>query len=172
MHFLITNILEYSSIDKQEVQFSILDANEIVNEILKNLDLTIIKANANIKVEKLPHINGNVSQINRLFFSLIDNAIKFRKKDIPLEISISAEDKGHYSLFSIKDNGIGIDEKYKDKVFYIFQRLEDRAEYPGTGIGLSIAKKIVEFHKGKIWFNSIPGDGTTFYFTIPAITQG
>ena len=106
------------------------------------------------------------SQLVRLFQNLIDNAIKFHGEEHP-RIFISAKDMGKDWQFSIKDNGIGIEDEYKDRIFTIFQRLHSKEEYPGTGIGLAVSKRIVERHGGKIWCESEKGQGTTFYFTIP-----
>jgi light-regulated signal transduction histidine kinase (bacteriophytochrome) len=104
--------------------------------------------------------------LSQLFQNLIGNAIKFRGADLP-RIQISACDLGKEWRFMVKDNGIGIDAQYAEKVFVIFQRLHTRQEYPGTGIGLAICKRIVERHGGRIWFESEPGTGSTFYFTLP-----
>ena len=120
-----------------------------------------------IKYSPLPVINGYATELKQLFQNLITNAIKFRKKETPPAINISVQKNEGYWEFAFKDNGIGIEEKYNEKIFLIFQRLHTRTEYEGSGIGLSHCKKIVELHKGKIWVESKPGEGSTFYFTLP-----
>jgi light-regulated signal transduction histidine kinase (bacteriophytochrome) len=111
-------------------------------------------------------VRADATQLSQLFQNLIGNAIKFRGAEWP-HIRVSACDLGREWRFSVKDNGIGIDAQYADKVFVIFQRLHTRREYTGTGIGLAICKRIVERHGGRIWFDSEPGKGSTFYFTLP-----
>ncbi|MEO0639688.1 MAG: ATP-binding protein, partial [Bacteroidota bacterium] len=124
-------------------------------------------AGAKISLHDLPSIQANRKQMIQLFHHLIDNSIKFRKDESP-QISIRAEKRGSYYLFSVEDNGIGMEEAYQDKIFGLFLRLHTKkSKYKGTGIGLSICKKIVEQHKGKIWIDSKLGDGTTVYFTLP-----
>ncbi|MGZ8537251.1 MAG: sensor histidine kinase, partial [Flavisolibacter sp.] len=130
------------------------------------LGIAINEANAEINNDPLPVINGYPTEIKQLFQNLIINAIKFRKKYTSPVIRITAEKAGDHWNFAVADNGIGIEEQHKDRIFVIFQRLHTRNEYPGSGIGLSHCKKIVELHKGKIWVDSKPGFGSTFHFTI------
>ena len=127
----------------------------------------ILEANGEIKVETLPVAVAYQQELRQLFLNLISNALKFRKTDTQAKIKISARQKNNEWEFAIEDNGIGIDEKFADKVFIIFQRLHPQNTYEGTGIGLAYCKKIVELHNGRIWFKSTLGEGTTFFFTIP-----
>ncbi|MEI6900230.1 MAG: ATP-binding protein, partial [Bacteroidota bacterium] len=119
--------------------------------------------------EELPVLNGFEAELRLLFQNLLQNAIKFRKKERPLEIKVTIKSVEKHWLFSFMDNGIGIDEKYKDKIFIIFQRLHNRNKFEGTGIGLAHCKKIVEMHGGRIWVESTPDVGSCFIFTIPKI---
>jgi chemotaxis family two-component system sensor kinase Cph1 len=119
-----------------------------------------------VSCEHLPAITGDRAQLAQLFQNLIGNAIKFHSEQPP-RIRISAKRSGREWAFSVRDNGIGIAPDYADRVFVLFQRLHQRARYPGTGIGLAICKRIVECHEGRIWFESERGRGTTFRFTIP-----
>ena len=114
----------------------------------------------------LQPINGSTTELKQLFQNLIINSIKFRRKGVAPKINISAEQKKGYWQFAFSDNGIGIDRQNYERIFIIFQRLHTRSEYEGSGIGLSHCKKIAELHHGKIWVDSIPNEGTTFYFTI------
>jgi light-regulated signal transduction histidine kinase (bacteriophytochrome) len=126
----------------------------------------IRESQAVITNEDFPAVNADASQLVQLFQNLLANAIKFRGEDIP-RIHVSVRDDEREWVFSVRDNGIGIDPHHADRVFVIFQRLHTREEYPGTGIGLAVCKRIVERHKGRIWFESEPGKGSTFSFTIP-----
>lgn len=166
MKVLITDLLEYSRIgSKEDVQFA--DCNMILNEVLSDVGETIHRNDADIKAEPLPIIPCYPHEIKQLFQHLIYNAIKFRKKDIPPRLRITARKNREDWQFSFADNGIGISRENNERIFVIFQRLHTRSEYKGSGIGLSHCKKIIELHKGKIWLESAPGMGTTFYFTIP-----
>jgi signal transduction histidine kinase len=168
MSNLIKDILEYSRIGKNKV-FESVDCNKIVNDVLHDLETAIQESNAVINVGKLPVING-YSELRSLFQNLISNAIKYRKKDQQLVIDIGASKGEDEWNFWVKDNGIGIENIYFERIFTIFQKLHSQKEYPGTGIGLANCKKIVELHGGKIWVSSEPNIGSTFYFTIPQIT--
>ncbi len=165
MSGLIFDLLEYSRIGKNMGKER-MDCNILVEEILTDLSADIEESLAEIQVQKLPVVNG-YTYLKSVFQNLISNAIKFRNAGTHPVITISATDKGKEFLFSIKDNGIGIEEIYYERIFLIFQRLHTRAEYDGTGIGLSQCKKTIELHGGKIWVESEPGKGSIFNFTIP-----
>jgi PAS domain S-box-containing protein len=166
MQELIKGLLFYSKIGKER-EFSPVDCNEVVAEVIQDMDATIKKNNAQINVQPLPKINGNAFEIRQLFQNLISNSLKFQKKNSIPKINISVKDQESNWLFSVEDNGIGIDKKDMDKVFVIFKRLHNRADYEGTGIGLAHCKKIVELHGGTIWIESTVGEGSVFKFTIP-----
>ncbi|MEO8765660.1 MAG: PAS domain S-box protein [Ginsengibacter sp.] len=169
MKVLIKNLLDYSKIgNKKELEQ--VDCNNTLQNVLADVGIAISETGAQIKFEKLPVIKGYATELKQLFQNLVVNAIKFRKKDVPPVLDISAEKNNGYWQFAFKDNGIGIEEKYYEKIFVIFQRLHTRTEYDGSGIGLSHCKKIVELHKGKIWVESKLGEGSTFQFTIQADT--
>ena len=165
MRVLITDLLEYSRIGKQKKLIQV-DCKEIVQEVVTDLGVAIAEAGATIRVDKLPVLNVYSTEIKQLFQNLIINAVKFRKKDVACEVRIDSEKIDGFWKFNVSDNGIGIDPRHSEKIFIIFQRLHTRNEYAGSGIGLSHCKKIVELHKGKIWVDSAPGQGTTFHFTI------
>ncbi|HWI93498.1 MAG TPA: two-component regulator propeller domain-containing protein, partial [Flavisolibacter sp.] len=165
MKVLIHDLLEYSRIGKKK-ETAHLDLNKIVNEVLADLNFAIADSGATVEVEQLPAVSVYPTEMKQLFQNLIINAIKFRKKGTTPEIEISAEKHNGHWKFLVKDNGIGIDPKQAERIFVIFQRLHTRNEYEGSGIGLSHCKKIAELHKGKIWVESTPGEGSSFYFTI------
>ncbi len=167
MEALIKDLLDYSSIGRTDLNKSKVDSNELLKEISSDLSNSVTEARAEIHAEALPVIKGYPSELKSLFQNLISNAIKFHKPGTSPVINISAKNKNKDWLFSVKDNGIGIEEKYYGKLFILFQRLHSKEAYPGTGIGLVQCKKIVELHGGKIWVESVAGEGTTFYFTIP-----
>ena len=166
MQRLINDLLAYSRVSTQGKTLKPLDSHVALGEALQNLAAVIEENLAIVVNDDLPTVRSDATQLSQLFQNLIGNAIKFRGADVP-RIQVSACDLGHEWRFSVQDNGIGIDAQYTEKVFVIFQRLHTRKEYPGTGIGLAICKRIVERHGGRIWFESELGKGSTFYFTIP-----
>ena len=165
MQVLIKDILDYSHIGHNK-NASKINCNKILQDVLGNMDVSIKESNAKINVAKLPVING-YAELSYLFQNLISNAIKFRKSNFQVVIDIAAQDSDNEWLFSVADNGIGIDKVHYDRIFAIFQRLHTQKEYTGTGIGLSHCKKIVELHGGRIWVESDLQKGSIFYFTIP-----
>jgi two-component system, sensor histidine kinase and response regulator len=167
MQMLINDLLQYSRISSKAKKFEMADMSKILSQSLANLETMITENSAIITHDDLPAIPCDESQIMRLFQNLISNAIKFGKDSVAPEIHISCEQKNGTYLFSVSDNGIGIASEYFDKIFVIFQRIESQGKYPGTGIGLSICKRIVEWHEGRIWLESKENEGTTFYFTLP-----
>lgn len=165
MQELVKALLDYSRIGKERELVQI-DCNILLQDVFTDMNLSISESKAMIKSNNLPVLKGFKVELRQLFQNLISNAIKFRKKDSIPEISISAKKQGEDWLFSVEDNGIGINPDDAYKIFIIFKRLHNRNEYEGTGIGLSHCKKIVELHGGHIWVVSKPGEGSTFYFTI------
>ncbi|OFY85891.1 MAG: hypothetical protein A3F72_08135 [Bacteroidetes bacterium RIFCSPLOWO2_12_FULL_35_15] len=165
MQNLIKDLLDYSKVARN-ITFAIVDCNNILKEVIAEMGASIKESNAKITYAILPILKGNDIKLKQLFQNLLSNAIKFRKKNTTPEIKITVEEKDNEYLFCIKDNGIGIDEQYFEKLFIIFQRLNNASDYPGTGIGLATCKKIVALHNGKIWLKSKLGEGSTFYFTI------
>ncbi len=168
MRTLVTALLEYSLLGKEAVMTRV-DCNRVIGEVLADMADSIERNHAKIHCGNLPVLNGYETELRQLFQNLINNAVKFRKKEVHPEIRISAETLPDAWQFSIEDNGIGIAEKDKEKVFTIFKRMHNRNEYEGTGIGLAHCKKIVEMHGGKIWVESTPGQGSKFIFTIPGL---
>ena len=165
MQRLINDLLAYSRVSTQGKTFETIDSHAALGEALKNLASSIEETRTIVVNDHLPKVRADATQLSQLFQNLIGNAVKFRDAKAPL-IRIAALDLGHEWRFSVQDNGIGIDTQYTEKVFQIFQRLHTRQEYPGTGIGLAICRRIVERHGGRIWFESEPGRGATFYFTL------
>jgi light-regulated signal transduction histidine kinase (bacteriophytochrome) len=167
MRELVSGLVEYSVLGKESVKTTV-DCNKIVIDVLYDLEDSIRASGAQITVHgELPKLTGFSTELRLLFQNLVVNAIKFRNKDESPVITISAERRINEWLFKIADNGIGIDDKNKDKIFIIFKRMHNRRDYKGSGIGLAHCKKIVELHGGKIWVESAPGEGSTFMFTIP-----
>ncbi|PMB48986.1 cyanobacterial phytochrome A [Fischerella thermalis CCMEE 5205] len=166
MQTLIDDVLAYSKVDMQAIEFELTNVETALERALTNLRKRISETGAVITHDQLPTVMADGTQLMQLFQNLIGNAIKFRSDQAP-EIHIGASRLEDEWLFSVRDNGIGIDPQFRDRIFVIFQRLHTRDEYPGTGMGLAICKKIIECHRGRIWVESKLGEGATFYFTIP-----
>lgn len=167
MKSLIQDLLIYSRVETAAREFSTVDMADVVKTVQRHLRFTVEETGAKITFDEMPKIRADEQQITQLFQNLISNAIKFRS-DQPPHIYIGAKREGRFWQFCVQDNGIGIDQQYYQRIFVIFQRLHNRSKYPGTGIGLAICKKVVERHGGNIWVDSKPGEGTTFFFTLPA----
>lgn len=166
MQTLIDDVLAYSKVDMQGVEFGLTEVGSALDRALANLRGRVAETGAKITFDPLPTVMADSTQLMQLFQNLIGNAIKFRSHNSPI-IHIGAQRLDDEWLFSVQDNGIGLDPQFSDRIFVIFQRLHTRDEYPGTGMGLAICKKIVECHRGRIWVESQLGQGATFYFTIP-----
>ena len=169
MQHLINDLLTYSRVKTRAKLFTQISMDEILDEVLQNLSISIAEAKATINRKKLPKVSADPAQIRQLLQNLISNAIKYRNKEEHTKpiIGISyKKDKGKH-VFAISDNGIGIEEQYFDRIFTIFQRLHTKEEYPGTGVGLAICKRIIERHGGTIWLESVPKKGSVFSFSLP-----
>ncbi len=167
MQTLISDLLNYSRVGTQGKPLVPTDSEQVLQPVLENLKYSLEESGAEISHEPMPWVMADATQLGQLFQNLVSNAIKFRS-EIPPRIQISAEKDGRDWKISVRDNGIGIAPEHADRVFIIFQRLHTKTEYPGTGIGLAISKKIIERHGGRIWIEPSPGGGTTFCFTLTA----
>jgi len=171
MQRMINDLLAYSRVGTRGKDFAPTDCEAVLSQTLTNLEVAIGESDAVVTHDSLPSIMADDMQLGQLFQNLIGNAIKFRD-DEPPRVHVSAEQKGNEWVFSIRDNGIGIAPEFTDRIFDIFQRLHSKNEYPGTGIGLAICRRIVERHGGQIWVESQPKKGSSFYFTIPTMGDG
>jgi signal transduction histidine kinase len=166
MQTLIHDLLAFSRIGRKASTIGRADCNAAMAEVMMSMGPSIRESGAVVTYDPLPEVWAERSQMTQLFQNLIGNAIKFRGKEAP-EVSVHAEKDGSQWLFSVSDNGIGIDPEYAENIFVVFQRLHTRTEYPGNGIGLAVCKKIVERYGGKIWVEAHAGGGSTFKFTLP-----
>jgi len=166
MRNLILDLLEYSKVGKFDQEIEEIDLNTLIEEVTTYNEAFIKESKAVIKWDNLPIINNRKTPLQLVFQNLIGNALKYHKTAIAPEIMITHEDMGNQWLFSVSDNGIGIDPMFNEKIFVIFQRLHAKNEYSGTGIGLAMCKKIIEGQGGRIWLKSEEGQGSTFYFTV------
>lgn len=171
MQRLIEDLLAFSRVGTRGAAFEPTAVNAVLDRALAHLKLSIDETGATVTRGGLPTVSADAGQLEHVFLNLVSNALKFRGS-APPDIRISAERRERDVLFRVRDNGIGIDPQYFDRIFIIFQRLHGKNDYPGTGIGLAICKKIVERHGGRIWVESVPGQGSTFCFTLPAIAEG
>jgi PAS domain S-box-containing protein len=168
MQELINDLLLYSRVDSKGQEFEPVECSAILELAVANLQVAIKENHALIHCDTLPIVKADSSQLIQLFQNLLSNAIKFRSEEPP-EIGISVTEQAKFWQFTVRDNGLGFNMKHHERVFVIFQRLHMREKYPGSGIGLAICKKIVERHQGRMWVDSVPGQGTEFHFTLPKI---
>jgi light-regulated signal transduction histidine kinase (bacteriophytochrome) len=166
MSHLINDLLQYSRVGRKERQFQPTDSAQVLAGALANLQGAIEEAGAAVTYDDLPVVMGDQVLLIQVFQNLIGNAVKFRSPERPCDIHIGCEKNGTDWEFSVKDNGIGIESEYYERIFLIFRRLHTQQKYAGTGIGLAICKKIVERHGGRIWVESKPGEGSTFRFLL------
>jgi PAS domain S-box-containing protein len=166
MQLLINDLLAYSRVGTRGRPFAPTDCNQVVDQVIADLGPAIHDAQATVTRTDLPTVVADRLQLSQVFQNLVGNALKYRGT-APPEVTVSAQREDGIWVFAVQDNGIGIDPPYFERIFVLFQRLHSRAQYPGTGIGLAICKKIVERHGGHIWVESQPGQGATFFFTIP-----
>lgn len=169
MRALVLGLLDHSRIGR-EIDFKEVDCNELIADIISDLSSTIDEVDVVFDFENLPVVIGSKPELRTLFQNLISNAIKFRKKEGTLRVSVTAKKEEEHWHFTIADNGIGMEEKYLERIFLIFKRLHTQDEYKGTGIGLAHCRKVTDIHNGKIWATSKFGEGSEFHFTLP-ITQ-
>jgi PAS domain S-box-containing protein len=166
MQNMINDLLAFSRVTTKGHEFKPVEADTALKLALANLKVAIEESQASVTFDPLPVVNADSAQLTQLFQNLIGNAIKFRRKEPP-QVHVSVEKRAKDWEFSVRDNGIGIEPQHLERIFVIFQRLHTAAQFPGTGIGLAICKKIAERHGGNLWVSSQPGVGSTFHFTIP-----
>jgi chemotaxis family two-component system sensor kinase Cph1 len=170
MQNLILDLLAYSRVDTHGKELVPTDCGQALADALANLKVAVDEAGAEVTHDALPTISGDPVQLTQLFQNLIGNAVKFRGA-APPKVHVGVQTKGGEWEFTVRDNGIGIAEQDFQRIFIVFQRLHSAEKYPGTGIGLSVCKKIVERHGGRMWVESKVNKGTTFHFTIPRLPQ-
>jgi signal transduction histidine kinase len=166
MRQLIQDLLAYSQTGTRQYDLALTDCEELLRQVLSDLRTAIEESGAEVTHDALPQVMADSRQLGQVLQNLLSNAIKFRGQ-AAVHIHVSARQEGNQWVFSVQDNGIGIEPQHMERIFVIFQRLHTRGEFPGSGVGLAICKKIVERHGGRIWIESQPGDGATFFFTLP-----
>jgi light-regulated signal transduction histidine kinase (bacteriophytochrome) len=168
MQQLILDLLSFSRIGTRGRRFEAVECETVLSEAVENLRAAVLESGASITHDPLPAVTADPTQLTQLFQNLLGNALKFRNAEPP-RVHVSAERGESEWTFRVRDNGIGIAPEHRDRIFRMFQRLHTREQYPGTGIGLSLCKKVVERHGGKIWVEPAPGKGSIFCFTLPAL---
>ena len=171
MKELINDLLSYSQLQQQKLVFDKVDLNQVMQEITREMDLTIREKNAVIEIAHLPTIEGNFLRLRQLFANLLSNALKYSKDNVPPEIHVTCLPADEQVLVTVKDNGIGFEEAFNEKIFGLFERLHTREKFPGTGIGLSICKRIAELHRGGISARSVPNEYAIFEVSLPLNQQ-
>jgi light-regulated signal transduction histidine kinase (bacteriophytochrome) len=166
MQVLVNDLLAYSRVDRRGKEFAAVDCEKVLETVLASLRNALQESDAQVSHDPLPTVQGDETQVWQVLQNLVGNAVKFHGSEPP-RLHVSAQEVNGEWRFSVRDDGIGIDPGQAERIFLLFQRLHTRSEYPGTGIGLAIAKKIVERHGGRIWVESEPGKGSTFYFSLP-----
>jgi light-regulated signal transduction histidine kinase (bacteriophytochrome) len=167
MRILIHDLLTFSQINKSEINYQQIDLNELANTVKLDLEMLVTEKKAQIHISRLPSVDGDERMIRQLFTNIINNALKYSKAGVSPIIHITNKITGDYCELSFRDNGIGFEEQYLPQIFTLFQRLHSREIYEGTGLGLAICRKIIELHNGKIWAESKPSEGATFFIHLP-----
>jgi signal transduction histidine kinase len=167
MNHLIDEVLKYSQLGREYVNYSIIKMEPLLAELQAELPVGLKVANLDFNISGTPNVYGDPTMILQVFTNLLSNAIKYSSKTEKPEVSVSGNDDGAEIIYTIVDNGIGIDPSAHSKIFELFSRLHPVSEFEGTGVGLAIVKRMVEKHKGRIWLESEPGKGTTFYVAFP-----
>lgn len=168
MYALVNDLLTFSRVSRKGSPFAQIDTREAAEIALQNLRESIHESGAEVTLGELPVVVGDGMQLSQLFQNLIGNAVKFRRPGTSPRVAIQARRQGEDYLFSVTDDGIGIPQEYQEQVFALFRRLHKGEAYPGTGVGLAICKRVIERHDGRLWVESTPGHGSTFFFTLPA----
>lgn len=174
MQALIQDLLKYSRAGTRQAPLLPTSAADVVADVLRSFELAIVESGSSVTVTELPEVLADRVQLTQIFQNLIGNALKFRREGVAHSVTVSAEPEGdpHGAMwqFTVRDNGIGINKEYFERIFVIFQHLNTRESFAGSGIGLAICQRLVERHGGKIWLESTPGEGTLFHFTLQAVT--
>jgi len=164
---LIDDLLKYARVSREGTDMELVDLNEVFQEIMDDYANRLVEAGAEVTLQDLEPVLGDWTQLRQLFQNLVSNAIKFRRKSVPLQVTVRGRRLEGRLEVTVTDNGIGFEEKYREKIFQVFQRLHGRSEYEGTGIGLAVCARIAESHGGSIEARSEPGEGAVFVVTLP-----